>query len=120
MQKLSFLKKWSQTKKVCRKFFCAIASLLFLMSFNAFAQIPSDKYLRISLSETTFSGIISNTQPDVQYEIQVMEGFALVIGGNVWKPCHLFVAGSFGAAARDKNSPLTTSARKKMSLGFMV
>jgi alpha-tubulin suppressor-like RCC1 family protein len=52
------------------KFFCAIASLLFLMSFNAFAQIPSDKYLRISFSETNFSGIISNTQPDVQYEIQ--------------------------------------------------
>ena len=52
------------------KFFCAIASLLFLMSFNAFAQIPSDKDLRINLSGTKFSGIISNTQPDIQYEIQ--------------------------------------------------
>jgi hypothetical protein len=52
------------------KTFCAIASVLFLMNFNAFAQIPSDRYLRINLSETNFSGIISNTQPDIQYEIQ--------------------------------------------------
>jgi alpha-tubulin suppressor-like RCC1 family protein len=56
------------------KHFCAIASVLFLMTLNTFAQIPSDRYLRIFLSKTNFLGIVSNTQPDVLYEIQRKQG----------------------------------------------
>jgi hypothetical protein len=58
------------------KLFCAIASVLFSLNFNAFAQIPSDASLRIylnKLTETNFSGAISNTQPDIEYEIQQKE-----------------------------------------------
>jgi hypothetical protein len=54
-----------------------IASIFLLLNFVAFAQIPSDSNLRIgvnSLSETNFSGTVSNTQPDVQYEIQRKQG----------------------------------------------
>src|ERR1039457_928786 len=55
------------------KLFYVIVSVIFLLIFDAFAQIPSDANLRIqinSLSETNFSGTISNTQPDIQYEVQ--------------------------------------------------
>jgi hypothetical protein len=51
----------------------AIATAFLLLNFVAFAQIPSDANLRIgvnNLSETNFSGTVSNTEPDIQYEIQ--------------------------------------------------
>jgi len=70
--RLIFLSERSEAdiKKAHMKKFCAVVSVLFLLNFYAFAQIPSDRYLRIYLSETNFSGIISNTQPDISYEIQ--------------------------------------------------
>jgi hypothetical protein len=50
---------------------------ILLLDFAAFAQIPSDAYLRIqvsSLSETNLLVTISNTIGDVQYEIQRKQG----------------------------------------------
>lgn len=50
-----------------------IASVFFLLNFVTLAQIPSDASLKIcaiNLSKTNYSGVISNTQPDVEYEIQ--------------------------------------------------
>lgn len=51
----------------------AIVGLVMLLNFVAFAQIPSDTNLRIQItsrSETGISGIVSNTQADVYYELQ--------------------------------------------------
>jgi hypothetical protein len=51
----------------------AIVGLIMLLNFVAVAQIPSDTNLRIQItsrSETGISGIVSNTQADVYYEIQ--------------------------------------------------
>jgi hypothetical protein len=55
------------------KEFVTIGATVFFLSFNSFGQIPSDQHLSIeihNLSETDFSGIASNTEADVQYEIQ--------------------------------------------------
>lgn len=55
-----------------KKFISVAATVLFL-TFKSFAQIPSDQNLLIetkNLSGNNFSGIVSNTEPDVQYEIQ--------------------------------------------------
>lgn len=55
------------------KEFVTIGATVFFLSFNSFGQIPSDQNLSIkinNLSETNFSGIVSNTHPDVQYEFQ--------------------------------------------------
>ena len=54
----------------------AIVGLVILLNFVAFAQIPSDTTLRIQItsrSEPGISGIVSNTQADVLYEIQYRE-----------------------------------------------
>jgi hypothetical protein len=54
----------------------AIIGLIMLLNFVAFAQIPSDANLRIlinSLSETNVSLIVSNTQEDVLYEVQLKQ-----------------------------------------------
>lgn len=53
-----------------------IAGVLLLLN-SAFAQIPSDTNLRIevnNLSGANFSGTVSNTEPDVSYEIQRKQG----------------------------------------------
>jgi hypothetical protein len=55
----------------------AITTIFIFLNFVAFSQIPSDKNLRIginNLSETNFSGTVSNTEPDIQYEIQRKQG----------------------------------------------
>ena len=54
----------------------AILGLVMLLNFVAFAQIPSDTTLGIEItsrSRTGISGIISNTEADIQYEIQYKE-----------------------------------------------
>jgi hypothetical protein len=56
----------------------AIASLIMLLNFVVFAQIPSDANLRIQITAQPgtnipgiyISGMVSNTQPDVSYEMQ--------------------------------------------------
>ena len=58
------------------KIICAVAGVFFLLS-SAFAQIPSDANLQIevnNLSETNFSGVVSDTEPDIWYEIQRKQG----------------------------------------------
>lgn len=81
-----------------------IASVFLLLDFVAFAQIPSDANLRIgvnSLSETNFSGAVSNTEPDISYEIQRKQGrtdwvsVGVVLGSETtnWTPFNFKISG---------------------------
>ena len=82
----------------------AIVTAFLLLNFVAFAQIPSDKFLRIgvkSLSETNFSGTVSNTEPDITYEIQRKQGQAgwvsvgFILGSETtnWTPFDFKISG---------------------------
>ena len=86
------------------KMLFAIVGVFLLLNFAAFAQIPSDANLRIrvdNLSETNFSGIISNTEPDISYEIQRKQGrtdwisVGLVLGSETtnWTPFNFKISG---------------------------
>lgn len=72
----AYLHAERQSKRLMKQFVPIAVTVLFL-SFNSFGQIPSDQNLSIeinNLSETNFSGIVSNTRPDVQCEFQYKQG----------------------------------------------
>ena len=82
----------------------AIAGAFLLLNFAVFAQIPSDADLRIgvnNLSETNFSGTVSNTEPDISYEIQRKQSrtnwisVGLVLGSETtnWTPFNFKISG---------------------------
>jgi len=82
----------------------AIATVFLLLNFVVFAQIPSDANLRIgvnNLSETNCSGTVSNTEPDIQYEIQRKQGptnwisVGFVLGSETtnWTPFDFKISG---------------------------
>ncbi|MCU0782522.1 MAG: carboxypeptidase-like regulatory domain-containing protein, partial [Verrucomicrobia bacterium] len=82
----------------------AIATVFLLLNFVAFSQIPSDKNLRIginNLSGANFSGTISNTEPDISYEIQRKQGqtnwisVGLILGSGTtnWTPFNFKISG---------------------------
>ncbi|HLZ15772.1 MAG TPA: hypothetical protein VKQ08_01980, partial [Cyclobacteriaceae bacterium] len=66
-----------QIIRILRIIILPISGVFLSLNLAVFAQIPSDANLQVrisTLSETNISGIISNTQPDIQYEIQLKQG----------------------------------------------
>src|ERR1035438_6442109 len=90
------------------KVFVPIAATVLFLGLNSFGQIPSDQNLSIeinNLSETNFSGIVSNTEPDVQYEIQRKQiatnwiSMGVILGSETtnWTPFGFKINGEISA-----------------------